>query len=194
MKNLILFLSIFFTSINFCFAQKITVDRIEDDGRRQVMCSSKDEELDDVKYSFSVKAFEKYGIIDWCLLVSSFNYISDNAILLIKLGNNEVLEIPINNLNIDTVHMPSYSYSIGNIAYHTPSSDAEYYCALFAPTKLQWSNIEQYGIIKIRISSRSSYNEKVWKKDKLGKFIAKSRAKIAERLNTTRVNSIYNDF
>ena len=194
MKNLILFLSIFFTSINFCFAQKITVDRIEDDGRRQVMCSSKDEKLDGVQYSFSVKAFEKYGIIDWCLLVSSFNYISDNAILLIKLGNNEVLEIPINNLNIGTVHMPSYSYSIGNIAYHAPSSEAEYYSALFAPTELQWSNIEQYGIIKIRISSRSSYNEKVWKKDKLGKFIAKSRAKIAERLNTTRVNSIYNDF
>ena len=194
MKNLILFLSIFFTSINFCFAQKITVDRIEDDGRRQVMCSSKDEKLDGVEYSFSVKAFEKYGIIDWCLLVSSFNYISDNAILLIKLGNNEVLEIPINNLHISTVHMPSYSYSIGNIAYHTPSREAEYYSAIFAPTELQWSNIEQYGIIKIRISSRSSYNEKVWKKDKLGKFIAKSRAKIAERLNTTRVNSIYNDF
>ena len=194
MKNLILFLSIFFTSINFCFAQKITVDRIEDDGRRQVMCSSKDEKLDGVEYSFSVKAFEKYGIIDWCLLVSSFNYISDNAILLIKLGNNEVLEIPINNLNIGTVHMPSYSYTIGKIAYHTPSNEAEYYSALFAPTELQWSNIEQYGIIKIRISSRSSYNEKVWKKDKLGKFIAKSRAKIAERLNTTRVNSIYNDF
>ena len=194
MKNLILFLSIFFTSINFCFAQKITVDRIEDDGRRQVMCSSKDEKLDGVEYSFSVKAFEKYGIIDWCLLVSSFNYISDNAILLIKLGNNEVLEIPINNLNIGTVNMPSYSYSIGNIAYHTPSNEAEYYSALFAPTELQWSNIEQYGIIKIRISSRSSYNEKVWKKEKLGKFIAKSRAKIAERLNTTRVNSIYNDF
>ena len=194
MKNLILFLSIFFTSINFCFAQKITVDRIEDDGRRQVMCSSKDEKLDGVEYSFSVKAFEKYGIIDWCLLVSSFNYISDNAILLIKLGNNEVLEIPINNLNIGTVHMPSYSYTIGKIAYHTPSNEAEYYSALFAPTELQWSNIEQYGIIKIRISSRSSYNEKVWKKDKLGKFIAKSRAKIVERLNTTRVNSIYNDF
>ena len=170
------------------------MDRIEDDGRRQVMCSSKDEKLDGVKYSFRVKAFEKYGIIDWCLLVSSFNYISDNAILLIKLGNNEVLEIPINNLNIGTVHMPSYSYSIGNIAYHTPSREAEYYSAIFAPTELQWSNIEQYGIIKIRISSRSSYNEKVWKKDKLGKFIAKSRAKIAERLNTTSVNSIYNDF
>ena len=194
MKNLILFLSIFFTSINFCFAQKITEDIVEADGRRQVMCSSKDEKLDGVKYSFTVKAFEKYGIIDWCLVVSSFNYISDDAILLIKLGNHEVLEIPINNLNRGTVHMPSYSYSTGNIAYHTPSREVEHYHALFAPTELQWSNIEQYGIIKIRISSRSSYNEKVWKKDKLGKFIAKSRAKIAERLNTTSVNSIYNDF
>ena len=49
MKNLILLLSIFFTSINFCFAQKITVDRLEDNGSRQVMCSSKDEKLDGVK-------------------------------------------------------------------------------------------------------------------------------------------------
>ena len=194
MKNLILFLSIFFTSINFCFGQKIKADRIEDDGRRQVMCSSKDEKLDGVEYSFTVKAFEKNGVIDWCLIVSSSNHISDNPILLIKLGNNEVLEIPINNLHIGTIHMPSYSYSIGDIAYHTPSSEEEYYSAVFTPTELQWSNIEQYGIIKIRISSRASYNEKVWKKDKLGKFIAKSRAIIAERLNTRRINSIYNDF
>lgn len=194
MKNLILFFFSVLISIDCCFAQKIQLDRIEDDGRRQVMCSTKDESLSGIKYSFGVKAFEESGLVNYCLLISSFNHISDNAILLIKLGNNEVLEIPINNLHIGSVSMPSYSYKIGNIAYNTPSTKADYYSAIFVPTELQWDNIEQYGIIKIRISSRSSYNEKTWSKDKLGKFIAKSRAKIAERLNTTRVKSIYSDF
>ena len=90
--------------------------------------------------------------------------------------------------------MPSYSYMIGNFVYNSPSTVAEYYSSIFAPTDEEWTNIEKYGIIKIRISSRFSYNAKSWKKDKLGKFLAKSRLKISERINTTEVKSIYNDF
>lgn len=158
------------------------------------MCSSKEEKLDGAKYDFLVKAYEKDGIIDWCLLVSSFNYIPDNAILLLKLGNSDILNIPINNLHIGKINMPSFSYMVGNIALTSPSGTADHYCAIFSPTSDQWLDIEKHGIIKVRISSHSSFNEKSWKKDKLGKYIEKSRQIIKKRLTTTTVKSIYTDF
>lgn len=170
-------LIIFLTILSFdLFAQDITVDRIEDDGRRQLMSSGKKEKLDGVEYQFTVKAYEQYGSIDWCLLVSSFNY------------------LPINNLHIGQINQRSYSYSIGNISYFTPSRTADYYSAIFALSEEQFCKIEELGIIKIRISSRSSYNEKSWGKDKLGKFISKCRKLMVERFSTTSVKQIYDDF
>lgn len=180
-------------SIN-SFAQKIEVDRIEDDGSRQLMCSGKKEKLDGKEYNFTVKAYEKYGDIDWCLLVSSFYYIPNNATLLIKLSNNEIMSLPINNLHIGQINLPSYSYNIGNISYLTPYRTADYYSAIFALSDEQFCKIEKYGIIKIRISSHSSYNEKSWGKDKLGKFILKCRKLINSRLRSTTVKRIYDGF
>lgn len=188
-------LIIFLTILSFdLFAQDITVDRIEDDGRRQLMSSGKKEKLDGVEYQFTVKAYEQYGSIDWCLLVSSFNYIPNNAMLLIKLSNSEVMSLPINNLHIGQINQRSYSYSIGNISYFTPSRTADYYSAIFALSEEQFCKIEELGIIKIRISSRSSYNEKSWGKDKLGKFISKCRKLMVDRFSTTSVKQIYDDF
>ena len=63
MKNIILMLLLIIPI--FCNAQKISTDRIEDDGRRQIMCSTKEEKLDGAKYSFCIKAYESYGYIDW---------------------------------------------------------------------------------------------------------------------------------
>lgn len=141
------------------------------------MSSKFDVSLDGSEYHFIVKAFERYGDFDWCLLVSSFNHIPENATLLIKLGNDENLEIPINNHYKSVIDKPTYSYVIGNIVYNTTPTSADYYRAIFDLTDSRYAKIEEYGITKIRISSRKSYNEKVWKKDKLGKFIAKCRKK-----------------
>ena len=52
--------------------------------------------------------------------------------LLIKLSNSEVMSLPINNLHIGQINQRSYSYSIGNISYFTPSRTADYYSAIFA--------------------------------------------------------------
>ena len=188
---LFIILSVFAISIN---AQKIEVDRMEDDGRRQLMCSGKKEKLDGLEYNFMLKAFEKYNHIDWCLLVSSFVYIPENVSLLLKLGNDKVLYLNVNNRTVDDITMPSYSYLIGNIAYSTSQRTADYYKALFELTEEQLKEIEEYGILKVRISSRNSYNEKTWRKDKLGKFLAKSWHKMAERYSTTEVKSIWDEF
>lgn len=190
-----IFLILFFTLFTICSnAQKIEVDRMEDDGRRQLMCSEKKEKLDGIEYRFTLKAFEKYGHIDWCLLVSSFSYIPENVKILIKLGNDKVLNLIVNNRTIGDITMPSYSYLIGNVAYTSPQRTADYYTALFELSEDELKDIEEYGIIKVRISSRNSYNEKSWRKDKLGKFLVKSWQKMAERFATTAVKSMWDDF
>ncbi len=191
-QKLLIFLFLCF-SIN-SFSQEIALDRIENDGRRQLMSSAMEVELDDAEYRFIVKGYERSGLIEWILLVSSYYIIPKNAVLLIKLGNNDTRSIPINNLHVGKVSTPSYSLLIGNIAYNTPSNNVDYYSAVFDLSEEQFNEIEKYGIIKVRISSQNSYREKVWRKDKLGKFIAKCRANMAERFATTRVKSIYEDF
>lgn len=104
------------------------------------------------------------------------------------------MSLPINNLHIGQINLPSYSYNIGNISYLTPYRTADYYSAIFALSDEQFCKIEKYGIIKIRISSHSSYNEKSWGKDKLGKFILKCRKLINSRLRSTTVKRIYDGF
>lgn len=189
-----IFLLLLLTIPIFCNAQKIITDRVEDDGRRQIMCSGKDEKLDGAEYNFCIKAFEKYGSINWCLIVSSFNYIPENVTLLLKLGNNEVITLYVNNRTESKIDMPTYSYVIGRVAYTSPTRQADYYTALFDLSIEELNKIEDYGIIKVRISSRKSYNEKSWKKDKLGKFLAKSWRKIEDKYEKTVVKSIYHDF
>lgn len=167
---------------------------MEDDGKRQLMCTEREEKLDGIKYSFVLKAFEKDGHIDWCLLVTSFSYIPKNVSLLLKLGNEQILHLPVNNRTVDDVTMPTYSYMIGTVACSTPARKAEYYTALFELSEEQLKYIEEYGIMKVRISSRSSYNEKEWKKDKLGKFLAKSWHLMDNKYATTKVKSMWDDF
>lgn len=41
-------------------AQKISLDRIENDGRHQIMTTSKDYSIDGAKYSVSMKVFETW--------------------------------------------------------------------------------------------------------------------------------------
>ena len=193
MKRKLLIL-LFLCFVMESFSQSIVVDRIEDDGRRQLMSSKMNIKLDGAQYGFTVKAYERFGYIEWLLLVSSYYNIPQNAILLMKLGNNETIIIPINNRHIGEISTPSYSYLIGNVAYSTPSKNVDYYSAIFDLTDEQFDNVEKYGVVKVRISSQNSYREKVWRKDKLGKFIAKCRTKMAERFATTRIKSIYEDF
>ncbi len=148
------------------------------------MSSGRNIKLDGATYNFIVKAYERFGYIDWCILISSFCYIPQNATLLIKLGNNEVISVVVNNLNVGKV-TTGYGYIYSKV---------DYYSAIFDLSNEQFSKIEENGIVKIRISSRSSYKEKVWNKDKLGKYVANCRRKMIERFATTKVKSIYEDF
>ncbi|WP_278680425.1 hypothetical protein, partial [Leyella stercorea] len=93
MKRLFILSFLFICAINL-FAQKISVDRIESDGRHQIMTSSKSYSVQGTNYSFCMKVYESSEYKDWLLLISSYSYISKASELLIKLGNDEVLYLP----------------------------------------------------------------------------------------------------
>ena len=79
-------------------AQKISVDRIEADGTNQIMTNTEDFVIGGTKYSFGMKVFESSFSKEWFLLISSFLYISDYTNVLLKLGNGDIVYLPVNNV------------------------------------------------------------------------------------------------
>lgn len=164
-------------------AQRISVDRLETDGERQVMSTSKSISLQGVSYSVNLKVYEDDNHRwDWGLLVSSFHRIQENGILLIKLGNEDILEFPCNNLNVGDV-------TVSGIPI-------KYYSSIYDITEYELDKISKYGIIKMRITDGLAYREKNWKKDKLGKFISKCRDLLIYRLENYEIKkkNIYDNF
>lgn len=177
------------------YAQKVSLDRIESDGKHQIMTSSKDFSIEGAKYSFCMKVFEGFYTTDWCLLISSYNYISDHAEVLLKLGNGELMYLPCNNVNKGKVSTPGYGIPIGTITYITPSKEVDYYSSLYALSTEQIDKIAMYGIRKIRISTGTAYRDKEFPGNSLGKFLVKCCKKIQERLdNPQKKKSLYDDF
>lgn len=67
-------ISLLLLSASCVFAQKIYVDRIETDGRRQVMATTKEYFVDDKDFKFCLKVFEgsdRRGLVAACFFVCS---------------------------------------------------------------------------------------------------------------------------
>ena len=146
-------------------AQSVSVSRMESDGRWQIMTTGKKIILNGAKYNICLKAYITNGVADYCLLISSYYTIPENAEVLFKLGNGEALYFPINNLNIGDINSNIIS---GNIII--PVSD-KYYSSVYEISLDDMQKIKKHGILKMRITGGSSYREKTWKKDKLGRFL-----------------------
>lgn len=179
-------------------AQSISVDRIESDGRHQIMTSTKDYKIGGIKYSFGLKIYEDRCDTDWLLLVGSFNTIPDNTIILLKLKNGDVIELPVNNVHTGDITLPGYVYNIGRIGYLSPSSSATYYSSVYVISPADLIRIETHGIEKIRIGNSIQFVDKEWSNNSLGKYLTKCRKKILERLEKSKKSkesrSFYDDF
>ena len=179
-------------------AQSISVDRIESDGRHQIMTSTKDYKIGGIKYSFGLKIYEDRCDTDWLLLVGSFNTIPDNTIILLKLKNGDVIELPVNNVHTGDITLPGYVYNIGRIGYLSPSSSATYYSSVYVISPADLIRIETHGIEKIRIGNSIQFVDKEWSNNSLGKYLTKCRKKILERLEKSNKSkesrSFYDDF
>lgn len=185
-------------SVSCVFAQKIYVDRIETDGRRQVMATTKEYSVDDKDFKFCLKVFEGSDRRDWLLLVSSYAPMSMESVLLLKLWNEAILRLNVNNIKVDTETKPAYAATIGSmtttigsmtstigsITKIYPSKDVNYYYSVYELTPEEIEYMGKYGIKKIRIAN----GEKVWDKDfrfdSLGAYLSRSYKKILKQLET----------
>ena len=179
-------------SVSSVFAQKIFVDRIETDGRRQVMATTKEYSVDDKDFNFCLKVFEGSDRRDWLLLVSSYAPMSMESVLLLKLWNEAILRLNVNNIKVDTETKPAYALTIGSITTSTttsittihPSKDVNYYYSVYELTPEEIEYMGKYGIKKIRIAN----GEKVWDQefrfDSLGAYLSRSYKKILKQLET----------
>ena len=187
-------ISLLLLSVSSVFAQKIFVDRIETDGRRQVMATTKEYSVDDKDFNFCLKVFEGSDRRDWLLLVSSYAPMSMESVLLLKLWNEAILRLNVNNIKVDTETKPAYALTIGSITTSTttsittihPSKDVNYYYSVYELTPEEIEYMGKYGIKKIRIAN----GEKVWDKefrfDSLGAYLSRSYKKILKQLETPR--------
>lgn len=191
-------ISLLLLSASCVFAQKIYVDRIETDGRRQVMATTKEYSVDDKDFNFGLKVFEGSDRRNWLLLVSSYAPMSMESVLLLKLWNEAILRLNVNNIKVDTETKPAYAVTIGSmtttigsrtatigsITTIHPSKDVNYYYSVYELTPEEIEYMGKYGIKKIRIAN----GEKVWDKDfrfdSLGAYLSRSYKKILKQLET----------
>ena len=177
-------ISLLLLSVSCVFAQKIYVDRIETDGRRQVIATTKEYSVDDKDFNFCLKVFEGSDRRDWLLLVSSYAPMSMESVVLLKLWNEAILRLNVNNIKVDTITKPAYALTIGGITTIHPSTDVNYYYSVYELTPEEIEYMGKYGIKKIRIAN----GEKVWDKDfrfdSLGAYLSRSYKKILKQLET----------
>lgn len=168
------------------YSPYINLDRMENGGsRRQVMSDGYECQLDGVDYSFTIKVFEYEYYKDWILLVSSFSQIPNDAKLLIKLKNDEVITLNVDNVNVGDVDVSAiYGYY----------KKADHYAAVFPIYSSHFDKIAEFGIKKVRISTPYSYRDKDFLFNLLGNHITTAKKHIDKRLATTRHKTISEDF
>lgn len=145
-----------------------------------------------------MKVFEGSDRRDWLLLVSSYAPMSMESVLLLKLWNEAILRLNVNNIKVDTETKPAYAATIGSmtttigsmtatigsITTIHPSKDVNYYYSVYELTPEEIEYMGKYGIKKIRIAN----GEKVWDKDfrfdSLGAYLSRSYKKILKQLET----------
>lgn len=185
-------------SVSCVFAQKIYVDSIDTDGRRQVMATTKEYSVQDEDFKFCLKVFDGSDRRDWLLLVSSYAPMSMESVLLLKLWNEAILRLNVDNIKVDTETKLAYAATIGSmtttigsmtstigsITTIHPSKDVNYYYSVYELTPEEIEYMGKYGIKKIRIAN----GEKVWDKDfrfdSLGAYLSRSYKKILKQLET----------
>lgn len=185
-------------SVSCVFAQKIYVDRIETDGRRQVMATTKEYSVDDKDFNFCLKVFESSDRRDWLLLVSSYAPMSMESVLLLKPWNEAILRLNVNNIKVDTETKPAYAATIGSmtttigsmtatigsITTIHPSKDVNYYYSVYELTPEEIEYMGKYGIKKIRIANGEKVWDKDFKFDSLGAYLSRGYKKILKQLET----------
>lgn len=192
-KFILLLLTCFFLPAS---AQKVTMDRIGDDGAHHVMTSSKRMKFGKGKYDFSLSYFQDQEVSGWCLIVSSFTYISESTEILLKLRNDSIIHLKCATVNTGSVKEASYGIPLGyGVTYNTPETEKTYYSSGFAISQSDLDEIAYRGITKIRFSTGVDYIDKNIPNDSFGSFLTKSRKNIQKRIiHKAEKGNLYDGF
>ena len=162
------------------------------------MVTTKEYSVDDKDFNFCLKVFEGSDRRDWLLLVSSYAPMSMESVLLLKLWNEAILRLNVNNIKVDTETKPAYAATIGSmtttigsmtatigsITTIHPSKDVNYYYSVYELTPEEIEYMGKYGIKKIRIANGEKVWDKDFKFDSLGAYLSRGYKKILKQLET----------
>ena len=189
----ILLLFLFTMSINIS-AQKVYYDRIEKDGSHRVMTTGEDFKIGGKKFSFALSAQVSQNDSVWVLIVSSYEYISSSAEILLKLGDDENVHLKCFLVNRGEIKKPGYGVIIGNIYFEEESKNVDHYSSTYLIKPEEIDRIVNLGINKIRISTGEGLRDKVFRNNNLGKYLAKCKNLILESFNHPHNTDIYDGF
>ena len=195
-KLLLLLISIWTLS---AYAQTVKVDQMEHDGRHQIMTNMKNFRIKGFDYSMTLKVYESTDSLDWRLMISTFNNIPKDNIVLLKLKNGQTISLLVDSLYEGTYKTNSIIYNTGYIGITQPGITKTYFVSESRIKAEELDGIDVSGITKIRIGNNVKYIEEEWTNNPLGKFLTKCRKKITERLQsptkkTRGKDSIYDGF
>jgi hypothetical protein len=190
-----------YLAIALCFtltclnAQNISLDRIEEDGRRQIMTQTKSFYIDQTEFYIGLKAFIDQDSINWVLLISSFLYLPQNTEVLLKLSNGEIIYLPVNNVRVGKVNSPTYAVTNDFVTTIFEPIEKDFYSSVYVLSESNLDKIDLYGISKIRISLVEGFKDKEYRNNSLGKYLTKSRNIIQTLLKEpVKTKDLYKDF
>ena len=152
------------------------------------------------QYTMAIESIIVNNQQTWFLLIWSLNDVPQDAIILLKLFNNDVIELSLSKLYTEEY----YAISSVGVFNHIATTAVETsigvitkenkYFARFSITPNQLDAIARYGVSKIRISTTMTYEEAKWKRDKLGAFFKIATEDINEYLKIYDKPIIYENF
>jgi hypothetical protein len=183
MKRVALFLLLTVLSVSV-HSQKISWDRIEGGGVRHIGAKGLGLKIDNASYQFFLTVFSGLYNQDYCLLISSVWHIQDNCVVLLKLGNDEIIKLVANNINKGEIDWPTYAPIIGGtkVSGVLTTQKVDYYSSIYSLDQESLNKIEKNGILKVRIQYGNTYKERSWNRDRLGKHIKYSHEQIELQL------------
>lgn len=120
-------------------------------------------------------------------------------IVLFKLGNGNTIKLAVDSLREADVTFRSITYNYGYTSVTRPGTTKTYYISESRVKANDLEDIATNGISKIRIGNSNNFFEQEWTNNPLGKWLAKSKKKILEKLQSNMnrkksKSSIYDDF
>lgn len=183
MKRIIFFASliIFFNS---CSVTKIAWDRNEKNEVRHIGTEGIDINIENSTYKFSLTVFSSAYSKEYFLLIGSRSQIDNKSLLLLKLGNDEIIKLVSDTINVGKVDWPKYIPIIGGkrVLQIVTTEKVDYNVSLYPLDPQVLEKIEQFGVLKLRIPFGYNYKEKNWVVDRLGVYLQENHELIEAQL------------